>query len=183
MNIWMDLTSSMSVWQDDANGFIRTELEIARALKKAYPELRFSKFAAGSFVEIPQEQLGWLWDTKNVRAAYANAMGRVLVQEVPKPAKEVIFTGLDRAYQYSDKPSRRLIVGLKTASKCLPKVVRAPLKACYSVARAVYRLFFKRKPKVIQASNVPAVQKILYPFQNQDMIFACSWTFSGKEQA
>ena len=57
MAIWMDLTSSMSIWQDEAVGMIRMDLEIARALRKVYPELRFCRYVGDGFWEIPAEQL------------------------------------------------------------------------------------------------------------------------------
>jgi len=182
MAIWMDLTSSMSIWQDEAVGMIRMELEIARALRKVYPELRFCRYVGDGFWEIPAEQLSWLWDCKNIRSAYLGAMNRTVIQNSPKHSKEVlVYTGLERAYMYSENPFRRALAGIKTATKCLPRVIRAPLKACYRVARSCYRLLFRRKPKaVLPEANTKHV--FSHPFQQQDLVFACSWTYSRKEQ-
>lgn len=47
--IWVDITTSQQ-WPGGVVGIVRAELEVAAALNKHYPDVRFSKFDNGSFL-------------------------------------------------------------------------------------------------------------------------------------
>ena len=73
--IWFDLTCSME-WTGGVVGIVRAELEVAVGLKKLYPEIGFSVLLGNGFVEIPHEQLDWLFSAENVAEAYIKYFGR-----------------------------------------------------------------------------------------------------------
>ncbi|VWD51052.1 glycosyltransferase WbpX [Burkholderia lata] len=72
---WFDLTTSME-WTGGVVGIVRAELEIAWGLKKIDPNVRFSMQKGNGFVEIPDEQLAWLFDAPNVIDAYMKFFDR-----------------------------------------------------------------------------------------------------------
>ncbi|NYH27622.1 glycosyltransferase [Paraburkholderia bryophila] len=72
---WFDLTTSFE-WTGGVVGIIRAELEIACGLKKADPNVRFSMQLANGFVEIPDSELQWLFNARNVADAYMRFFGR-----------------------------------------------------------------------------------------------------------
>ncbi|AJK45175.1 glycosyltransferase [Burkholderia plantarii] len=72
---WFDLTTSME-WTGGVVGIVRAELEIAYGLKKIDPAVRFSMQKGNGFVEIPEAQLGWLFDADNVVDAYMHFFDR-----------------------------------------------------------------------------------------------------------
>lgn len=74
-NFWFDLTTSLQ-WTQGVVGIIRAELEIARNLKKIYPNLRFSMQVTHGFAEVDESELGWLLNAENVAEAYMLYFGR-----------------------------------------------------------------------------------------------------------
>ncbi len=73
--IWFDLTCSME-WSGGVVGIVRAELEVAAGLKKNYPEVGFVVSLGKGFVEIPHNQLDWLFSAKNVAEAYIEYFSR-----------------------------------------------------------------------------------------------------------
>lgn len=73
--IWFDLTFAME-WTGGVAGIIRAELEVAAGLKKMYPEIGYVTLLGNGFVEIPHEELKWLFSTENVAESYMKHFGR-----------------------------------------------------------------------------------------------------------
>ncbi|MCA3777349.1 MAG: glycosyltransferase [Burkholderia sp.] len=78
--VWMDLTATME-WRGGVVGIIRAELEVAHGLKKVHPGIRFSMQRGGGFIEIPQEQMRWLFDADNVAETYIRTVGAQISSE------------------------------------------------------------------------------------------------------
>ncbi|WP_206127743.1 glycosyltransferase [Burkholderia sp. Ac-20379] len=72
---WFDLTNSLE-WRNGVVGIVRAELEIAYGLRKIDPSVRFSMFKGNGFVEVPVEQLTWLFEADNVADAYMTTFDR-----------------------------------------------------------------------------------------------------------
>lgn len=72
---WFDLTTSME-WTGGVVGIVRAELEIAWGLKRIDSSVRFSMQKGNGFVEIPDDQLAWLFNAPNVIDAYMKFFDR-----------------------------------------------------------------------------------------------------------
>ncbi len=96
---WFDLTTSME-WTGGVVGIVRAELEIAWGLKKTDASVRFSMQRGNGFVEIPADQLAWLFEADNVTDAYmkffdryrgkdevAPSNARSMVVDMPDPSQ------------------------------------------------------------------------------------------------
>ncbi len=202
MALWMDMTNSLKVWQGGVVGIVRAELEIAKNLKRIYPELKICADEPGKGIkEIPEEKLEWLWDADSVVDAYLIAMERThLIKE--ESNKETVKeteqdtempAGLRNAYAYSDSRLRRMERGANLIKEQTPKLLRPfgyllfglayiPVKG-YSSARVFLR---NRKEKKIQpkAASGAAVEKeeFYHPFQEGDTAFSVGWYTSNKEE-
>ncbi|WP_295953178.1 glycosyltransferase [Rhodoferax sp.] len=80
--LWMDLTTTME-WTGGVVGIIRAELEVASALKKIRPGIRFSMQLGNGFIEIDNQKLGWLFDAENIADAYIEKFKRIGPQNEP----------------------------------------------------------------------------------------------------
>lgn len=74
-NLWFDMSQSMD-WTGGVVGIIRAELTLAAELKKIYPNIRFSVCIGNGIVEIPGQQLSWLFNADNVVDAYMRRFDR-----------------------------------------------------------------------------------------------------------
>jgi glycosyltransferase involved in cell wall biosynthesis len=74
-SLWFDMSQSMD-WTGGVVGIIRAELTLAAELKKIHPNIRFSVCIGNGIVEIPAEQLGWLFTADNVVDAYMRRFDR-----------------------------------------------------------------------------------------------------------
>ena len=130
MAIWMDMTNSMHVWQGGVVGIVRAELEIAKNMHRADPDVRFCKFDGSGIVELPAGSLPWLWESDSVGDAYLTAMGR---SQESGPAREddlrERYPGLDNAYRFSSSRLLRLEWGLLLYCNTLPGWLGRCLKA------------------------------------------------------
>lgn len=95
--IWFDLTFAME-WTGGVAGIIRAELEVAAGLKDLYPEIGYVTLLGNGFVEIPHDQLNWLFTADNVAEAYMknfgrdkNGKSRSVKVELSIPAKNVLY--------------------------------------------------------------------------------------------
>ena len=202
MAIWMDMTNSLTIWQGKVVGIIRTELEIAKNLKKEYPAVRFSVFANNRFTEIAQEDLAWLFSAGSVTQAYLARMGREEPPDLTDTEESSARDAFGGKYKStlsalsSAWPSRRerLVRSAKLLLEILPERVR-PLAE--SLARAGYcllRFFLFGKNKLTRlfgstaAASSPARRApdcggtIKHPYKPGDLVFAAGWLHSGKEE-
>lgn len=186
MAIWMDMTNSMHIWKGGVVGIVRAELEIAKNMRKANPEVRFCKYDGNNFVEISAEALTWLWESDSVGDAYLAAMGRT--QESGLTSENALrekYPGLENAYQFSS--SRLLRRGLLLYCNTLPKGAGAFFKTLISVLfKPLKWLSLKRALNKVGKQAKDCVRKpalCQHPFEESDTVFSCGWMHSGKEKA
>ena len=192
MAVWMDMTNSMHVWKGGAYGPVRAELEIARGLKHADPDVRFCKYADDRFVEIADSELAWLWGDEPVGDAYLEATGNTLADKEKEENEERQLSlreshpKLESAYNYSDSRLLRVIQGLMIFGESLPRGINKIVKLLIWVLTWPLRFASEkisnsreRKKRSIQQmlSNEPS-----HPFSEGDTIFSCGSMSSGKEK-
>lgn len=202
MAIWMDLTNSMVMWQGGIVGIIRVELETAKTMKRVNPDLRFSVYRDGNFIDIT-ESVKWLWEAENASTAYIEKMGRDSQHSVSNKkdlegfeGKKYVDSQLERAMMFSESRHERLREAGKLWVSDIPAVLRAPVwkfaKTVYHFMRHVRSILkqCKEQKKVAsqQQVSVPMEQTAsdtvpAFPYQDGDSIFSCGWYTSGKEKA
>lgn len=198
MAIWMDMTNSMHSWGGGVVGIIRAELEIAKNMRVADPDVHFFKFDGRSFVEIEQDSLTWLWESDSVGDAYLTAMKRKqtagTIPVVAQAELREMYPGLDNALRFSSSRLLRLEWGLLLYCNTMPGWFRSALKGIIhgifffpkkvSFWRAHRKARKQEKLQVgVQAQNDERREKVSYPFADGDTVFSCGWIFSGKETA
>ena len=195
MAIWMDMTNSLISASSGMVGIVRAELEIAKNIKSAYPELCISVLDGNQIREIPSGDLSWLWDSENVGDAWLGYKGLLAGNKVdPNKVSQARaqHPSLRNAYQYS--PSRR--VRLERAAKLfidiLPPVIK---QIAWLVAMLLYlpiralsalMLFFRKHRRADNSSQGQTVsanmnQKLSHPYQSGDLVFSCGWMDTQKE--
>ena len=202
MAIWMDMTNSLHDWQGGIVGIVRAELEIAKNMHQYNPDLRFVKYDGKAFIEIKPEEISWLWDCGAIGDAYMKAMGRKQSTSVltnDKEAdngeeKQVIPLNPKLQYALSADPAayKRFLFGCKSLGEIMPAPVRGIMKYGYRLvlkwplkgARAVFRAC-KSIGRGTGKSVVPSIMTsaVRHPFRDDDVVFSCGWTHSGKEGA
>ena len=188
MAIWMDMTNSMHVWQGGVVGIVRAELEIAKNMHRADPDVRFCKFDGSGIVELPAGSLSWLWESDSVGDAYLTAMGR---SQESGPAREdnlrERYPGLDNAYRFSSSRLLRLEWGLLLYCNTLPgwlgRCLKAVISTLFRPLKWISMRRALRKGAKQQAQPKAAPRKPAHPFQEGDTVFSCGWMHSGKEEA
>ena len=202
----MDMTNSMFVWQGGVVGIVRAELEIAKNMKKANPDVRFFGFDGSKFVPIADEALTWLWESDSVGDAYLQVMNRVPQNKNDSaPATEELATdgvmalrrqypGLENAYCYSSSRLHRCVWGLLLYANTLPKGLQWLVKNfIYVTTDPLKKLSLKRaqrKERLVAENSAPvlpvkteAANMPMHPFSDGDLAFSCGWMLSGKEAA
>ena len=199
MAIWMDMTNSMHSWGGGVVGIIRAELEIAKNMRVADPDVHFFKFDGRSFVEIEQDSLTWLWESDSVGDAYLTAMKRKQTAHPYSANAEQMqlremYPGLDNALRFSSSRLLRLEWGLLLYCNTMPGwsqfVLNGMIHGAFFLPKKVslWRAHRKaRKQEKLQASaqrqNDEGREIISYPFVDGDTVFSCGWMLSGKENA
>lgn len=198
MAIWMDMTNSMHSWGGGVVGIIRAELEIAKNMREADPDVHFFKFDGCSFVEIEQDSLTWLWESDSVGDAYLTAMGRkqttgtipVVTQTEPRE----MYPGLDNAFRFSTSRLLRLEWGLLLYCNTMPgwlqSVLKGMIRGAFFLPKKVSLWRAHRKARKqeklqagAQAQTDERLEIVSYPFGDGDTVFSCGWIYSGKETA
>lgn len=188
-DIWIDLTTSQQ-WPGGVVGIVRAELEIAAALNKHYPNVRFSKFDNGSFYEISKADLPWLAPDVNVADAYLAAR-----RSSSEPSAAVVDVSPTRLEQYMGRMaaeipsrSRRLQHAMVLLVHSLPPAYQRlgmaltwlPRKALGALIKA--RTLLGPRPVVHAPVTVPSAPSVLsYPYAKGDIVVAMGWLDSGKE--
>ena len=194
MDIWMDMTNSLQTWKSGVVGIIRAELELARNLKKIYPNIRFSICKENGFVEVSSESLNWLWNSDSVTDAYLIAMDRVNNNNKSKADKQQTMTvPLSNAYKFSDSRRERLReagrVFIANKSPILKPICNLGFNIVFkpiefaSVVRTNSKRY-KRTKELTKAHNFKQVdtnKEYKYPYNDNDVIFSCGWYTSNKE--
>lgn len=192
MDIWMDMTNSLQVWNGGVVGIIRAELEIAYFLKKNYPNIKFSKGNGHGFEEIKQEELSWLWEADSVADAYMNKMGRNIGKTCNTDKSRLIEKpqGLVQAYEFSTSRRERLReAGKRYIGNKSPKI-RTFLKVIFymgfapiSMGSRIRSFVIKKLSNAKSSKNINNVSEheFKYPFKENDIVFSCGWYTSNKE--
>jgi glycosyltransferase involved in cell wall biosynthesis len=205
MAIWMDMTNSLKVWPGNVVGIVRAELEIARNIKKINANVKFSLFNGQAFEQIPDEELGWLFNCEDVTIAYFERMGR---EEAGFKAENAVTKidfnesqKLKQAYGYSQSRVTRLLRALILIIKGMPLILRPflllvwlPLAFFFKIvsgiiyaARLIICSLRKKERTVNKASGqknaLPQNLSIAYPYSPGDVIFSAGWFASDKERA
>jgi len=191
-SIWLDITTSMQ-WPGGVVGIVRAELEIAAALNRQFPEIRFSMFSNGSFVEIDKAQLQWLWGGDNIAEKYLATRG-----QNGQIATLVAYDQNGKINEYlsklaSETPSRflRLHRALMLATSALPYRYQALGLALTWLPRkllgAAIRLsrFLRNQLLTTPATKqpqAPAPSLLSYPYKSGDLVVSLGWLDSGKER-
>src|SRR5690606_2322934 len=68
--IWFDMTTSYAQWRGGVSGIIRTELVLAKYIYELAPNVKFFAFHGDSCFVIPNETLGWLFDSDDINKDY-----------------------------------------------------------------------------------------------------------------
>jgi glycosyltransferase involved in cell wall biosynthesis len=196
MALWMDMTNTLVMWQGGVVGIVRTELEIAKNLKKLQPDLRISVYRDGCFEEIPEKKLAWLWNANTVTEAYLSHFGRKtgLGEEDAEKSNakhESEYAALAEARRFSTSH----VVRLKQAGRLFIKasplplhpllwlfwlICTVPLTIASKLFNALrhYKLTHPGKHQKVKQK----VPKFTHPYQDGDKIFSMGWYGSGKER-
>ena len=196
MAIWMDMTQSLHNWKGGVVGIVRAELEIAKNMKEENPNVRFCKFDGIRFVEVTEEELSWLWETKSVGDGYLKAMNR---NQKAEHVPQVNHTGiaklraehsrLDNAYNFSGSRIQRLTWGMKLYANTLPSwacslaygiinVLSVSLNGISKIYVSCRDFGKKRDAELLAEAEIPTFS---HPFTDGDTVFSCGWIDSGKE--
>ncbi|WDG52055.1 MULTISPECIES: glycosyltransferase [Pseudomonas] len=185
--IWVDITTSQQ-WPGGVVGIVRAELEVAAALNKHYPDVRFSKFDNGSFFEVNKSDLPWLGKDVNIAEAYLEGRGKAHAFPVTEKSISKVEKYLRRLAAEIPSRSRRFQHSLLLTVSSMP--VRWQKLGMYLTwlprkildAAICVRLLF---PKAVEesASNslFSASGSLSYPYKNGDMVVSLGWLDSGKE--
>lgn len=187
--IWIDITTSQQ-WTGGVVGIVRAELEIAASLNKHYPDIRFSKFDNGHFVEVDKSSLPWLRGEVSVAEAYlAGRSAATSAPQISEGNRSKVDVYLDKLASEIPSRSRRLQHGMLLAVSSLPVrhqklgmyLTWLPRKLLGAAVRM--RSLFPAQTIPGTASYSPqAVSPVLsYPYQKGDMVVAMGWLDSGKE--
>lgn len=190
MDIWMDMTNSLQVWNGGVVGIIRAELEIACNLKKNYPNIRFSVGNGHGFEEVPSEDLDWLWNADSVTDAYMDKMRRLKKENSYDSVGAEEPIGLREAYAFSDSRRERLReAGRRYISNRSPKVkplVKTAFYISFLPVSIVSRLRAQMKKLMLRSVKqdkavIQKEAKFNYPYTEGDIVFSCGWYTSNKE--
>ncbi|MBB4862998.1 glycosyltransferase involved in cell wall biosynthesis [Pseudomonas nitritireducens] len=195
-SIWLDITTSMQ-WPGGVVGIVRAELEVAAALNRQFPELRFSMFSSGRFVEIDKRELLWLHGDQNVAERYLetrNQKGRQLAKLEAAEQSSKVDNYLSDLQAETPSRSLRLERALLLAASALPyRYQPAGLALSWLprkvLAAAIRTNTWLRKilPSVPQqtpgATSAPAAsaEPLSYPYKSGDLVVSLGWLDSGKE--
>lgn len=199
MALWIDMTNSLRVWQGGVVGIIRAELELAKNLKKHYPNLRISVDDGGNgFLEIKSEELQWLWDSDSVADAYLKHTGRKKREDSNAEIKEMRtespkLAGLEHAYAYSTSRMMRLKRAGYLIKENSPKLLRPveylaggilylPIKGGSKI-RASHKRRKERRQTINQSKNFSLTSReLFYPYKENDIVLSVGWYTSNKEE-
>lgn len=196
-SIWLDITTSMQ-WPGGVVGIVRAELEVAAALNRQFPELRFSMFSNGRFVEIAKSELLWLHGEHNVAEKYLetrNQKGQQLAKLEAAEQNSKVDNYLANLKAETPSRSLRLERAMLLAASALPYRYQPtglalswlPRKALGAAIRS-YSLLRKALPSAPVQSVAPvaaplsAVAPLSYPYKSGDLVVCLGWLDSGKER-
>ena len=192
---WFDLTTSMQ-WTGGVVGIVRAELEMGAALARLYPNIRFSMFDGGKFIEITRPEIPWIFTDGNVADVYlnnrkfqpANSQTNLKSQEADKK----VDTFLKSLEIELPSRGRRIQHALALAADSSPGKLKLPVTIITWLPKKVVgglvnlkRLQNRKQQSDVQPSTNLAVQKDLgfsHPYGEDDIILSAGWSDSGKEQ-
>lgn len=201
-NIWFDLTNSMTWEYARMVGLIRVELEVAAALVRLRPDVRFSMFRDGRFVALSATDVPWLYSEEdNVGSLYLKS--RWMPEQVKNASKEMQYLeALDRAMpnrglrlQYAldlirndnSVPAKPLVnallwplsVGIKT----LAWVVGIKNERKWDFSKFLAEKLQQPSSQRTKTENDDILKRMKWdcPFKDGDTVISFGWYGSGKE--
>ncbi|WP_410014376.1 glycosyltransferase [Sodalis sp. C49] len=193
---WFDLTTSM-LWTGGVVGIIRAELEIAAALRKLDNNIKFSMLKDGHFVEIPQQDIPWVYSESNVADVYLakrtwgqQSVAPEIAQAGSTQKIDNFLADLTRA-----TPSRgrrfqhALVLAVEETPVNFREVVRIltwlPLKITGGMIN-LHRICKRRNKKSDTSLFTPMAvdantTRFSFPYRDGDIILSVGWSDSGKE--
>ncbi|AYM89690.1 glycosyltransferase [Serratia sp. 3ACOL1] len=194
---WFDLTTSM-LWTGGVVGIVRAELEIAAALGKLDDEIAFSMFKDGHFVEIPRQDIPWIFGDANVADEY---LAKRTWGQQPTPTGQVSTTpatqkvnnflsGLQVAIP---SRGRRLQHSLALMVQETPTNLRPIIRVLAWLPSKTIGAVIKTRsvlssngtseishttPNIVSNNTQPGFS---HPYHVDDIILSVGWSDSGKE--
>lgn len=194
-NFWFDLTTSMQ-WTGGVVGIVRAELEVGAALARLYPNVKFSMFDHGRFVEISRNDIPWIYTDSNVADIYLKNRkyqpdndNRANQPDESEKKVDLFLKSLEK-----ELPSRgrRFQHSLALAVEHSPPKLKMPMRVISwlpgkVVGGLINYNILRNRNKVAYASSGAEVkvQKdagFTHPYGEDDIILSVGWSDSGKEQ-
>lgn len=192
---WFDLTTSMQ-WTGGVVGIVRAELEIGAALARLYPQVRFSTFSKGKFVELNRSDIPWIYTEGNVadvylkNRAYQPAADKKTLQ--PDDAEKKVENFLHSLEMELPSRGRRFQHALTLAVEQSPPKLKLPMKVLAWLPKKVvgglvnYNIMRSRVQSAPASAvgTIPASNDGVFssPYGDDDIILSVGWSDSGKEQ-
>lgn len=188
---WLDLTTSM-LWTGGVVGIVRAELEIAAALGKLDAEISFSMFKDGNFIEIPHQDIPWIFSDANVTDEYLakRTWGQQSVQIEKNnivQATQKIDNFLSSLNASMPSRGRRLQHSLSLILQETPTSLRPIVRVLAWLPSKIIGMVIKTR-EVLSNSSQMAQSPVSsdpnafnHPYQANDIILSVGWSDSGKE--
>ncbi len=190
--IWLDISTSMR-WTGGVVGIVRAQLEIASAINALFPEVRFSMFRDGNFVELEKHELPWLEGEGSVAERYiaARKMNEAVIVEKQQPVRNRLDTLIDDLSMQNPSRVGRIQHAILLLVSALPYRLQAlgliatwlPRKilgAASFMRQKLYQLGLGRNPVITQADPQVA-GPIIHPYKPGDIVVSLGWMDDGKE--
>lgn len=194
-NFWFDLTTSMQ-WTGGVVGIVRAELEVGAALARLYPNIKFSMFDHGKFVEISSNDIPWIYTDSNVADIYLKNRKYQPDNDKranqPDESEKKVDLFLKSLEKELPSRGRRFQHSLALAVEHSPPKLKMPMRVISwlpgkVVGGLINYNILRNRNKVAYASSGAEVkvQKdagFTHPYGEDDIILSVGWSDSGKEQ-
>ena len=194
-NFWFDLTTSMQ-WTGGVVGIVRAELEVGASLARLYPNIKFSMFDHGKFVEISRNDIPWIYTDSNVADIYLKNRKYQPDNDKranqPDESEKKVDLFLKSLEKELPSRGRRFQHSLALAVEHSPPKLKMPMRVISwlpgkVVGGLINYNILRNRNKVAYASSGAEVkvQKdagFTHPYGEDDIILSVGWSDSGKEQ-